>query len=28
MYHPGMKEAWLAVVTLIVLGVLKLTGTL
>jgi len=28
MYHPGKKEAWLAVVTLIVLAVLKLTGML
>ncbi len=28
MYHPGKKEAWLAVVTLIVLAVLKLTGAL
>jgi len=28
MYHPGRKEAWLAVVTLIVLAILKFTGTL
>ena len=28
MYHPGKKEAWLAVVTLIVLAALKLTGAL
>jgi len=28
MYYPGKKEAWLAVVTLIVLALLKLTGTL
>jgi hypothetical protein len=27
-YHPGRKEAWLAVVTLIVLVILKLTGSL
>jgi hypothetical protein len=27
-YYPGGKEAWLAVVTLIVLAFLKLTGML
>jgi hypothetical protein len=28
MYKPGKKEAWLAVVTLIVLAILKALGTL
>lgn len=28
MYHPGRKEAWLAVVTLVLLAILKLTGAL
>ena len=27
-YQPGKREAWLAVVTLIVLPILKLTGML
>ena len=28
MYRPGKNQAWLAVVALIVLAILKLTGTL
>jgi len=28
MYHPGKREAWLAVVTLIVLALLIVTGVL
>ena len=28
MYYPGKREAWLAVVTLVVLAILKLSGML